>query len=58
MVSHIYPSGLQLNKVSVSDTEAPFLDLHSSTLNGFVTTKFRINEMEMVLICILLIVLF
>ena len=31
MVSHIYPSELQLNKVNVSDTEASFLDdLHLS----------------------------
>ena len=28
MVSHIYPSELQLNKANVSDTEASFLDLH------------------------------
>ena len=26
MVNQIYPSGLQLNKVNTSDTEAPFLD--------------------------------
>ena len=28
MVNHIYPSELQLNKASVSDTKASFLDLH------------------------------
>ena len=27
MVGQMYPSGLQLNKASSSDTEAPFLDL-------------------------------
>ena len=28
MVNQIYPSKLQLNKANISDTEAPFLDLH------------------------------
>ena len=40
MVSHIYPSELQLNKANVSDTEASFLDLHLSLSDGFVKTKF------------------
>ena len=39
MVNHIYPSGLQLNKANVSDTEASFLDLHLSMSDGFVKTK-------------------
>ena len=39
MVNQIYPSELQLNKVNTSDTEAPFLDLHLSISNGFVSTK-------------------
>ena len=30
MVNHIYPSGLQLNKANVSDTETTFLDLYLS----------------------------
>ena len=30
---------LQLNKANASDTEAPFLDLHLSVSNGFVSTK-------------------
>ena len=30
MVSQIYPVELQLNKANISDTEAPFLDLHLS----------------------------
>ena len=30
MVSQIYPSELQRNKASTSDTEAAFLDLHLS----------------------------
>ena len=39
MVSRIYPSELQLSKASVPDTEASFLDLHLSILDGFVETK-------------------
>ena len=39
MVNRIYPSELQLNKANVSDTEASFLDLHSSISDGFVKTK-------------------
>ena len=30
---------LQLNKANTSDTEAPFLDLHLSVSNGFVSSK-------------------
>ena len=39
MVNQIYPSELQLNKANISDTEAPFLDLHFSVANGFVSSK-------------------
>ena len=39
MVYQIYPSELQLNKANTSDTEAPFLDLHLSISNGFVSSK-------------------
>ena len=35
----IYPPELQLNKANTSDTEAPFLDLHLSISNGFVSSK-------------------
>ena len=38
-VNQIYPSELQLNKANTSDTEAPFLDLHLSISNGFVSSK-------------------
>ena len=38
-VSQIYPSELQLNKANTSDTEAAFLDLHSSISNDLVSTK-------------------
>ena len=39
MVSRIYPPELQLNKANTSDTKAPFLDLHLSISNGFVSSK-------------------
>ena len=32
-------SELQLNKANTADTEAPFLDLHLSISNGFVSSK-------------------
>ena len=35
MVNQIYLPELQLNKANISDTEAPFLDLHLSVANGF-----------------------
>ena len=39
MVSHIYPSELQLIKVNTSDTKAAFLDLHLSISNDIFYTK-------------------
>ena len=39
MINQIYPPELQLNKANISDTEAPFLDLHLSISNGFVSSK-------------------
>ena len=39
MVNQIYPSELQLDKTNTSDTAAPFLDLHLSISNGFVSSK-------------------
>ena len=39
MVSQLYPSVLQLNKATASDTEAAFLDLHLSISNDIVSTK-------------------
>ena len=38
MVNRIYPPELQLNKANTPDTEAPFLDLHLSISNGFVSS--------------------
>ena len=37
MVNQFYP--LQLNIATSSDTEAPYLDLHLSISNGFVSSK-------------------
>ena len=39
MVNQIYLPELQLNKANISDTKAPFLDLHLSVANGFVSSK-------------------
>ena len=39
MVNQIYSPELQLNKANTSDIEAPFLDLHLSISNGFVSSK-------------------
>ena len=39
MVNRIYPPELQLNKANTSDTEASFLDLHLSILNGIFSSK-------------------
>ena len=39
MVNQIYPPELQLNKANTSDTDAPFLSLHMSISNGFVSSK-------------------
>ena len=39
IVNQIYPLKLQLNKANITDTEAPFLDLHLPIANGFVSSK-------------------
>ena len=39
LVNQIYPPELQLNKANTTDSEAPFLDLHLSIVNGFVSSK-------------------
>ena len=39
MVNHIYPPELQLNKANTSKTKAPFLYLHLSISNSFVSSK-------------------
>ena len=39
MVNQIYSAELQLNKANTLDTEAPFLDIHLSISNGFVSSK-------------------
>ena len=50
MVSQIYPSELQLNKAYTSDTESPFLDLHLSISNGFISSKIYYKRNDYVLI--------
>ena len=37
--SQVYPAELQFNKANTSDTNASFLDLHLSILDGFVSSK-------------------
>ena len=44
MVNRIYLPELQLNKANTSDTETPFLDLHLSISNGFVSSKIYDNR--------------
>ena len=44
MVNQIYPPELQLNKANISDTEAPFLDLHLSVANGFVSSIYDMRD--------------
>ena len=39
MVNQIYPPELKLDKANTSDNETPFLDLHLSISNGFVSSK-------------------
>ena len=51
MVSQIYTSEPQLNKVNTSDTKATFLDLHLSISNDIVSTKFMINVVILILKC-------
>ena len=50
IVNQIYPPELQLNKANISDTEAPFLDLHLSVAGGFVSSKIydRRNDFDIV----------
>ena len=43
MVSQIYPSELQLNKVNTSDTKAAFSDLHLSISNDIVSTSLKLS---------------
>ena len=39
MVNQSYPPELQISKANTSHTEAPFLDLHLSISNGYVSSK-------------------
>ena len=47
--NQIYPPELQLNKANTSDTEARFL-IHLSISNSFVSSKFMIIAMSLILI--------
>ena len=44
MVNRNLPPELQLNKANTSDTEAPFLDLHLSISNAFVSNKLSVSQ--------------
>ena len=57
MVNQIYPPELQLNKANISDTEAPFLDLHLSVANGFVSSKIDDFDFDIVNFLTFLVVL-
>ena len=39
LISQTYPSEFQLNNANSSETEAPFLDLHLSISDGFISFK-------------------
>ena len=39
LINQIYPLEIQLNTASSSDTKAPFLDLHLSILEEFISCK-------------------
>ena len=41
MVGQIYPTELKINKANTSDTKATILNLHLSTSNDIISTKFR-----------------
>ena len=43
MVGRTYPLELQFNKANAADTEVPFLELHLSISNGFVSHKFMMT---------------
>ena len=50
IVNQIYPSELQLNKANISDTEAPFLDLHFLLQMDLFLLKFMTSAMTLILI--------
>ena len=50
LVICIYPPELHLNKANTSDTEVPFLDLHSSISYGFVLFKIYDKRDDLILI--------
>ena len=48
-ISQIYSPELQLNKANSSDTEAAFLDLHLSIVDGFVSCKIYNKRDDLIL---------
>ena len=52
MVGRIYPPVSQLNKANASDTKAPFLDLHLSISNGFVSSKIydKLDDFDFIIV--------
>ena len=49
MVKQMYPLELKLNKAKSSDIEAPFLDLHLTISDGFVSSKIlNCNDFDIV----------
>ena len=44
MVNQNYPSELQLNKANSSNTEAPFLELHLTISESFVSSKIHVKH--------------
>ena len=48
-MGRIYTLELQLNKAKVSDTEAPFLDLHLSVSNDLFHPKFMMSTITLIL---------
>ena len=43
MVGQIYPTELKLSKANSFDTEAPFLDLNLSIINGIFSSKIYVK---------------
>ena len=52
IANQIYPPELQSNKANTTDTEAPFVDLHLSIANGFVSSRVWMETFPCFLWCI------
>ena len=49
MVDRKFPHEIQLNKANASDTETPFLDLHSLFQTDMFHPKFMISAVTLIL---------